>query len=389
MGQYWNLWVKAGREEFAVVSYGMKLGEVWSSPYPVALIWKKLSQILKKKTEKENPKVKMAMVGDYIDDEYPFLVEDVWNERIPAIEIDAIKVAEELGYDFNRLFEKGEVAKTLSAPMVLVNETKKEFVNGYILPTLLPQALIPEGLDTYYGGGDYNLTASAGWNPNDTLRLLRLEDVAKLKNYKDITEKLLLKRALALTSEELEWEFNSWIEANRKDKKLATQINELKDWVLDLREEFPDIWDGKITDGIVSLFESGQLGLISLLEERVKEGYPELADFVDFDSLLKDGKINPDNFEEKLEEVLEETEEKINEVEVIGVENAKSYLEEHDPDLSESIALLKEYGITEANVETLATLLKRERLRGELYQFRSEIETLLHNSPDKPRKLRR
>jgi len=387
MGQYWNLWVKAGREEFAVVSYGMKLGEVWSSPYPVALIWKKLSQILKEKTGKEKPKVKMAMVGDYIGNEYPLLVEKVWDEKIPSIEIDAIKVAKELGYDFKKLFEKGEVAKTLSAPLVLVNETKKEFVNGYVLPSLLPQALIPEGLDTYYGGGDYNLTASAGWNPDDTLRLLRLEDVAKLKNYKDITEKLLLKRALALTSGELEWEFNGWIEANRKDKELVSQIEKLKDWVLDLKEAFPDTWDSEITDGIVSLFENGQLGLIPLLEEKLKEEYPELADFVDFDSLLSE-EISPDNFEEKLEEVLEEAEERIDEVEVIGVENAKSYLEEHDPDLSESIALLKEYGITEANVETLATLLKREKLRRQLTEFKKEIELLL-NSPYADKKIRR
>lgn len=84
---------------------------------------------------------------------------------------------------------------------------------------------------------------------------------------------------------------------------------------------------------------------------------------------------------EDIDELMEQIDEAINEIEVIYYANAMDYLAEHDQSLTESIELASGMGYTldKINSELLATLLKQENVRNEIWDYKDRLESAFYN----------
>lgn len=205
MGQYWYLQFQNERgENFIANPPFCKLVEDWSSPPMVVAL---LNYLRKKKVLGEI--FEGGLVGECIDEK----------PKVPPKSIDMFDLSEE---EIERLIDPSAV------PLILVNETKKEFVNGYVLPSLIPQALLPSGYEGVIAGGDYDLSSNIGWERGDRKRFIFLSEKESLGGYKNRTTEALIRRFLA-RGERIKREIEAWENTiGRKLPKLESFISNLE-----------------------------------------------------------------------------------------------------------------------------------------------------------------
>ena len=104
------------------------------------------------------------------------------------------------------------------------------------------------------------------------------------------------------------------------------------------------------------------------LKELLKDNYL-LNDYLNCDNLLNDEIDSVDEFNEVVQE-------RINEIEVIYYSEAMKLLSENDPSLTISLSLASDFGhnTIDLNSEVLATLLIQQMLSEELSEVIEEIE---------------
>ena len=107
--------------------------------------------------------------------------------------------------------------------------------------------------------------------------------------------------------------------------------------------------------------------------EEVLEG--TLLEDIDFQGVEDD--ITYDQLQENIEE-------RISEEEIIYSSNAMDFLSEHDIGLQTSMEIAQDMGYEpkDINSELLATILKQQMMREELYRYKSEIEEIIDDDED-------
>ena len=110
--------------------------------------------------------------------------------------------------------------------------------------------------------------------------------------------------------------------------------------------------------------------ILNLVDDKFKF----LSDNLDFNYLLNAEFKNIDNFNESINDM-------INEQEIIYYSNAMDFLNEHDTSLRESLEIADDFGYTPKNLssEILATLLLQSFLHAETYKLITEIENNILN----------
>ena len=110
--------------------------------------------------------------------------------------------------------------------------------------------------------------------------------------------------------------------------------------------------------------------ILNLVDDKFKF----LSDNLDFNYLLNAEFNNIDNFNESINDM-------INEQEIIYYSNAMDFLNEHDTSLRESLEIADDFGYTPKNLssEILATLLLQSFLHAETYKLITEIENNILN----------
>ncbi len=118
-----------------------------------------------------------------------------------------------------------------------------------------------------------------------------------------------------------------------------------------------------------------QKELTAQQKEVLKDLYDETE--IDMEYEIVNGDL-PDTIDEFMELV----EERVGEIEVIYYHNAIEYLLENDPSLQESLAVAHDMGCTLENLnsETLATLLKQQNTREEIYNHKDAIEEAFYST---------
>jgi len=101
------------------------------------------------------------------------------------------------------------------------------------------------------------------------------------------------------------------------------------------------------------------------------QDYRLLNDYIDFEEVLRYNECN------RLDELNEAIQDRINEIEIIYYASAMDFLRENDTSLRESLEIAQDFGFEPKNLssEILATLLLQNMLNEELSEFINELET--------------